>query len=253
MNWFEEWFDSPLYEKLYANRDETEAQQLIDLLEETLSLNTCSKILDLGCGRGRHSINLARKGYNVTGIDLSEQAIETAKEKAKNEGLMGLKFEVRDMRNPLPERFDAIVNLFTTFGYFSDDEENAAVLDSVVDMLKPGGIFVLDYLNAQKVKSSFESTDAGKFQDIDYYISRYLENSSIFKDITFRRESTGAQKTYSERVKLYDLDWFQEEMGARKLEIDHVYGDYTGGKFVPGSSPRMLIISHLKANGKREM
>ncbi len=249
MNWFEEWFDSPLYEKLYANRDETEAQQLIDLLEETLSLNACSKILDLGCGRGRHSINLARKGYHVTGIDLSEQAIETAKEKAKNEGLENVNFEVRDMRTPLPATFDAIVNLFTTFGYFSSNEENAAVLDSVVKMLESGGIFVLDYLNAQKVQASFESTDAGRFQDIDYNISRYLENSSIFKDITFRRESTGAQKTYSERVKLYDLDWFEEEMGKRKLAIDHVYGDYTGGEFIPGSSPRMLIISHLDTDG----
>jgi cyclopropane fatty-acyl-phospholipid synthase-like methyltransferase len=246
MNWFEEWFDSPLYEKLYANRDETEAEQLVELLEETLSLNTCSKILDLGCGRGRHSINLGRKGYHVTGIDLSEQAIKTAKEKAQAEGLKNVQFEVRDMRKPLPTTFDAIVNLFTTFGYFSTNEENAAVLDSVVQMLKPGGIFVLDYLNAQKVQASFEPAGGGRFQDIDYNIRRYLENGSIFKDITFSRESDGAQKTYSERVKLYDLDWFEKEMDKRNLEIDHVYGDYTGGKFVPGESPRMLIVSHLE-------
>ncbi len=67
MNWFEEWFDSPLYEKLYSNRDEEEARRLIEFLEQTLSLNNCTSILDLGCGRGRHSITLARRGYKVKG------------------------------------------------------------------------------------------------------------------------------------------------------------------------------------------
>lgn len=246
MNWFEEWFDSPLYEKLYVNRDEKEALQLVHLLEATLSLNKCSHILDLGCGRGRHSINLARKGYKVTGIDLSEQAIKTAREKVKELGLENVAFQVRDMRNPLPETFDAIVNLFTTFGYFMDDEENARVLDSVVQMLKPDGIFVLDYLNAQKVRTSFEPNDAGTFHEIGYDIERYLENDAIHKDIHFRKESTGERKTYSERVKLYNLDWFQREMAKRNLEIEHVYGNYKGGDFDPETSPRMLIISHLE-------
>lgn len=245
MNWFEEWFDSPLYEKLYVNRDEKEAQQLVNLLEQTLSLHACSKILDLGCGRGRHAINLAQKGYRVTGIDLSEQAIRTAKEKAKQQGLDNIDFKVQDMRNPLPHKFDAIVNLFTTFGYFLEDEENARVFDSVVSMLNPEGIFVLDYLNAQKVRTSFQSGDSGTFQDIDYDIDRYMKNDAIYKDIKFRKEATGAQKTYSERVKLYGLAWFEHEMGKRDLYIDHVYGDYMGGDFEPESSPRMLIISHL--------
>lgn len=246
MNWFEEWFDSPLYEKLYVNRDESEARQLVDFLERTLSLHTCSKILDLGCGRGRHSINLARKGYQVTGIDLSEQAIKTAREHADSEGLENLRFEVRDMRNPLHETFDAIVNLFTTFGYFLDDHENAQVFDSVVDMLGEEGIFVLDYLNPHKVRKTYKPTDSGQFQDIDYKIRRYLKNGAIYKDIEFRRESTGAQKTYSERVKLYDLSWFEKEMGKRNLVIENVYGDYQGSAFNAEESPRMLIISHLK-------
>lgn len=246
MNWFEEWFDSPLYEKLYVNRDETEALQLVDLLEDTLTLHKCSHILDLGCGRGRHAINLARKGYRVTGIDLSEQAIQTARQKAQQQGLENIEFQVRDMRNPLPTTFDAIVNLFTTFGYFMDDQENIRVFDSVVQMLNPDGIFVLDYLNAQKVRSSFESGDSGTFHNIDYDIERYLKNGAIYKEIHFRKEATGAKKTYSERVKLYDLEWFQREMAQHGLYIDHVYGDYQGNAFDPETSPRMLIISHLK-------
>ena len=247
MDWFEEWFDSPLYEKLYANRDEKEAARLVDLLVNTLPLEECSHILDLGCGRGRHSINLNKKGYHVTGIDLSEQAIATAREKAEAENLENIRFEVRDMRDPLPEQFDAIVNLFTTFGYFKSDEENASVLESVRKMLKPGGIFVLDYLNAQQVKENYRPADQGEFHGIQYEIQRYLSNNSIIKEIEFSGDPIDGKKQYAERVKLYDLDWFEKEMNKRNLVIDHVYGDYQGSKFDPETSARLLIISHLQS------
>jgi len=246
MDWFEEWFDSPLYEKLYANRDEQEAQQLIAFLEQTLDVSDCSSILDLGCGRGSHAINLGKKGYQVKGIDLSEEAIHTAREQAEALGLENVSFEVRDMRNPLPETFDAIVNLFTTFGYFKKDDENALVLDSAVNMLNDRGVFVLDYLNAQKVEQNFVAEEEGEFQGIRYQIKRYVQNGAIHKDIVFAGEGLSSPKSYWERVKLYDLDWFKNEMSDRNLEITKVNGDYQGGDFDPKTSPRLLIISQLK-------
>lgn len=245
MDWFEEWFDSPLYEKLYANRDEQEAAQLVQLLENILPVEKCSKILDLGCGRGRHSIKLNRKGYQVTGIDLSEQAIATARKKKEALGLKNIRFEVRDMREPLSETFDAVVNLFTTFGYFKSDEENASVLQSVKQMLEPQGIFVLDYLNAQKVKNSYQQSDEGEFHGIHYEIRRHISNDSIIKEIEFSGDKIGGKKKYAERVKLYDLSWFENEMSKYDLDIEHVYGDYEGHDFDPGTSSRMLIISKL--------
>jgi len=247
MDWFEEWFDSPLYEKLYANRDEMEAARLVELLEKTLPLDRCSKILDLGCGRGRHSINLCQKGYDVTGIDLSDEAIATAREKAAKEELEHIRFQVGDMRNPLPRTFDAIVNLFTTFGYFETDEENSKVLESVRKMLKPGGIFVLDYLNANKVRKSYVPSEEGEFQNIHYEIERYISDNSIHKDIEFSGNNIGSTKKYSERVKLYDFEWFKREMAVHNLVIDQVYGDYEGHDFDPNTSSRLLIISHLKS------
>jgi SAM-dependent methyltransferase len=246
MDWFEAWFDSPLYEKLYANRDQEEARQLISLLEKTIPLDRDYKILDLGCGRGRHAITLARKGYHVTGVDLSERAIETAQEKAINAGLSKVHFQVGDMRNPLPRKFDVILNLFTTFGYFIDDNENTRVLDSVLQMLKTDGVFVLDYLNAAHVVETFIPEESGQFQDIDYTIQRYLKEGAIHKDITFKKEATGSEKTYSEKVKLYDSGWFRQQLNERKLKIDHIYGDYEGGEYEEESSPRLLIISHLQ-------
>lgn len=246
MDWFEEWFDSPLYEKLYANRDENEAAQLVEMLERTLPLGKCATILDLGCGRGRHAINLNRKGYHVTGIDLSKQAIATAREKAKKLGLKNIRFEVRDMRNPLPETFDAVVNLFTTFGYFESDDENAVVLESVRQMLRPGGIFVLDYLNAEKVRKDYRPFDEGEFQGIHYDIERYIKGNSIFKEITFSGDNIAGKKRYAERVKLYGLDWFKKEMRKQGLAIDQVYGDYEGNEFDPETSTRLMIVSHLE-------
>jgi len=245
MNWFEDWFDSPLYEKLYANRNEKEARQLVEFLLSTLSLNECSHILDLGCGRGRHSLNLAREGYRVKGIDLSEEAINKARRKAEAEELNNVVFQVRDMRNPLPEKFDAIVNLFTTFGYFEEDHENGRVLDSVVSMLKTGGIFVLDYLNAPRVRETFVPEEEGEFQGIAYRINRYIRDNAIFKEIVFSGNGLDEDRSYTERVKLYDLEWFKRELDHRNLMIDHIYGDYRGRDYDPAVSPRLLIIAHL--------
>lgn len=243
MDWFEEWFDSPLYEKLYADRDEEEAEKLIAFLEKMLLSERYHTILDLGCGRGRHSHNLAKRGYDVTGIDLSPAAIQTAQEKAEELGLNNTHFKVRDMRNPLPQQFDAIVNLFTTFGYFKNDDENASVLDSVTSMLKKEGLFVLDYLNAEKVRQTFVPEEEGEFQDIRYEIKRYIKNGAIHKDITFASDKLDKPKVYWERVKLYGLDWFQQEMEKRNLKIIDVNGDYQGSDFDPENSPRLLIIS----------
>lgn len=245
MSWFEDWFDSPLYERLYANRDEEEARQLIELLEKTLDLGNCSSILDLGCGRGRHAINLAKRGYEVTGIDLSEEAIKTARAKARKEGLENIRFLLRDMRRPLPETFDAIVNLFTTFGYFERDEENTQVLDSIAEMLRPGGVFVLDYMNSERVRKSFKPNDHGHFRDIEFKVDRYVKDGAIIKEIEFSGGPIDGVRTYSEHVKLYGLEWFKRELGKRNLKIDQLYGDYLGNEFEASSSPRLMIVSHL--------
>ena len=117
MSWFEEWFDSPLYELLYAYRNEEEARRLADLIEDKIPPGDFSNVVDVGCGRGRHSIALAERGYHVTGFDLSPTAIEKARRIAKERDLSNVRFIVQDMRKPLDDTFDAAFNLFTTFGY----------------------------------------------------------------------------------------------------------------------------------------
>ncbi len=243
MSWYKKWFNSPLYEKLYANRNEKEATLLADFIEKLIPKSKYPEILDLGCGRGRHSITFAKRGYNVTGIDLSEQAIATAKQKALDNGLDNTHFEVRDMRDPLNEKFDGIVNLFTTFGYFLDDDENRNVLKSAFHMLRKNGIFILDYLNAVKVKKEINPIETGKIDEMDYTIKRKIEDGMVFKSITFSDSSLSDPITFSERVKLHELPWFEENLAAAGFEITDVYGDYLGNSFDETESPRLLIIS----------
>jgi len=244
MNWFEEWFDSPLYEKLYSNRDEKEAASLADLIEEVMPVSSYRNILDLGCGRGRHSITLAQRGYQVTGIDLSKKAINKAKQVAKQKDLHNVQFLVRDMRDPLPKQFDGVVNLFTTFGYFLEDEENRNVLRNTKKMLAKEGVFFIDYLNPQYVEKNLVPSESGMYENLTYNVTRKIKDGMVFKTIQFSGDSLDKPVKYRERVKLYGLEWFRDILGDSGFKIIETYGNYDGAPFL-AESPRMIIVAKL--------
>lgn len=246
MSWFEEWFDSPLYEKLYAYRDEEEASRLAGLIEKEIPLSDYESILDLGCGRGRHSLTLAEKGYRVTGVDLSQNAIEKAGKIAEQRKLTNVEFKVGDMRVPLPETFDAVLNLFTTFGYFLNDKENEKVFESVQSMLKPGGIFFMDYMNEDVVRKNIVPEEKGAYREWDYMISRKIKNGMIYKTIRFFTQSQGQSIKYRERVKLYDLNWFREVAARNHFSLKNTYGNYKGDPFNDEESSRLIMVFEKK-------
>jgi SAM-dependent methyltransferase len=118
-----------------------------DFLVEKLGLEPPARILDLACGHGRIALELARRGYRVTGLDLSAASLERARRAAEEEGL-GVDWVEADMREiPAGAELDGIVNVFTAFGYFDEEEENQRVLDGVARALRPGGRFLIDTLN----------------------------------------------------------------------------------------------------------
>lgn len=245
MSWFEEWFDSPLYEKLYANRNMDEAEQLADLIEKEIPKNSNPSLLDLGCGRGRHSITLAERGYRVTGVDLSEKAIAKAK-RITSEKKLPIDFISGDMRDHLEKKFDAILNLFTTFGYFLEDEENARVIENISGMLKPNGTVLIDFFNAHLVEKTLVKEESGSFKELNFKIERKIENGMVFKKINFSGSSLSEEVEYLERVKLYDLNWFKKVLFESGLILEKVYGDYSGGHFEVENSPRLIMISSKK-------
>jgi len=243
MSWFEEWFDSPLYELLYAYRNEEEANRLADFIEKKIPKEHYPRLVDVGCGRGRHSISLAERGYNVTGFDLSPMAIKKAKAIAKDRGLQQIEFVVNDMRTPLPETFDAAVNLFTTFGYFLDNDQNVQVLKSIRTMLTLNGLFLIDFMNAKKVERELVPNESGSKNGILYNISRHIEDGFVYKKIEFEGRPLDKPREYTERVQLFDKKWFQNSLKESGFEPVDIWGNYSGEPFDEDQSPRLIILS----------
>jgi len=235
--WFSTWFDSPYYHILYNNRDEREAQQFIDKLLTYLHPKPHEKILDLACGKGRHSVYLNQKGYNVTGIDLSAQSIDYAKQ-FENERLH---FAVHDMREVYqPEEFDFILNLFTSFGYFENETENVVALCAVAKGLKHGGKLVIDFMNTDLTIANLVTEETKEVQGITFTIHRGVENGFIVKTIRFTDK--GEDYCFEERVRALRKEDFLEYFGMAQLRLAEVFGDYDLRPFDPVSSERMIFV-----------
>lgn len=243
MDSVQEWFDSPLYETLYAHRDDEEARQLSRLIAMLYPPETYPDVLDLACGRGRHTLNLARLGYAMTGLDLSPRATEISSKRLHAEGHTA-RFVTADMRVPLPYRFNGIVNLFTSFGYFEGDEDNITVLASIRSMLQPGGFLVMDYLNAAWVRDTLVPVESGTLPGMEYSIRRYIRGDIVYKEILIT-EADRETLRFREQVKLLDADWFREQLEGNGFTIHALFGDYDGGRYDASRSPRLIISASL--------
>ncbi len=204
MAWFETWFDTPYYHILYKDRNFAEAEEFISLLIKELDIPKNSKIIDLACGKGRHSVFLNRLGFEVLGLDLSKASILHNKQFENSK----LKFSVHDMRNEispeiLPEKADAVFNLFTSFGYFEDKKVDEKVFQSVSNILQENGFFVLDYLNAKKVENTLIKEEIITKGGIDFTIKKKIAEQHIIKDIYF--EAEGKDHHFFDKVKLHTL------------------------------------------------
>jgi SAM-dependent methyltransferase len=235
--WFSEWFNSPYYHILYRNRDLKEAAAFVDTLAEYLQLKPEHHIMDLACGKGRHSIHLNQKGFRVTGVDLSEQNIKQASLYANAR----LSFERKDMRYlGYKGAFDFVLNLFTSFGYFDDEAENIKALNEVRKALKPGGRLVLDFLNPDWVVNKLVPAEEKEMEGIRFEISRREEAGFIVKDIRF--EADGETRHFQERVRAISLDQFKGYFLAAGLELEEVFGNYALEPFHLNRSERMIFI-----------
>lgn len=240
-NWFREWFNSPYYHLLYSNRNFSEAEKFIHNLLKELNLSTGQDVLDLACGKGRHSLSFNQNGLNVVGLDLSSESIYEAK-KLENETL---KFLIGDMRNfKIEHQFDAIFNLFTSFGYFKNSAENQLVIDNVAKHLKDEGVFVIDYLNASKVSINLPISETIHREGIDFNINKSLTKGFIVKEIQFKDQN----KTYSykEYVKYIDLQDFSSYINHSGLKIESIFGDYDLSAFDEKLSDRLIILATKK-------
>lgn len=250
MSWFKEWFNTPYYHILYKDRDFVEAENFIRNLTQDLQLSKDSKIIDLACGKGRHSVFLQQLGYEVLGVDLSEESIEHNKqfETSANE-TPKLTFKVHDMRNELypnvsSEKVNAVFNLFTSFGYFDDDEDDRKVFSSVKNVLQNDGIFVLDFLNEKFVKNTLVDETTVTKDGIDFLIKKRIEEKHIIKDIFF--EDKGESFHYFEKVKLHTLEEIKKIAESFGFEAVKIWGNYQLEDFERETSPRCIFQFRIK-------
>jgi SAM-dependent methyltransferase len=235
-NWFASWFDTDYYHTLYKDRNDEEAQQFMDNLTHYLNLPEEAKVLDLACGKGRHSIYLNSLGFDVTGADLSENSIAEAS-KFSNETL---RFKEHDMRNSFEEKYDAIFNLFTSFGYFENDADNLKTLISIKDSLTEYGFAVIDFMNVDYVIENLVPSEIKSVDGIDFHIKRYVKDNHIFKEIDF--EDKGEKFHFTEKVqalRLADFEAMMEEAGIYLLDV---FGDYKLKTFYKNSSERLIMM-----------
>lgn len=244
--WYKEWFNSPFYHKLYFDRDENEARQFIQKLVVHLNPAPGSAMLDIACGRGRHSRILAEMGFDVTGIDISPDSISFAK-KFETEHLH---FFQHDMRLPAwINYFDFAFNFFTSFGYFRTRREHDDAIGMIVKSLKPGGQVVFDYLNAHYVEEHLVHNEVKTIGNTRYEIHRWMDASHFYKRLTITDPSLDHPHEYIEKVAKLSLGDFTDMLSFQKMQVIEVFGDYNLGRYGVRGTPRMIVVAG-KSKGK---
>jgi SAM-dependent methyltransferase len=236
-NWYREWFNSPYYHILYRNRDEEEAAGFIRTLIKYLAPKSDSHFLDLACGKGRYSRTINRAGFEVTGVDLSEENIRIA----ARHGNDRLHFTRHDMREPVAyEKFDFVVNLFTSFGYFKSLEENERVITAISKEVKSKGKVVLDFMNVETVIRGLVPAEERVIEGIKFTIKRNFEEGFIVK--TIRVNDGDREHVFHERVKGLSKEDLTGMFIRNGFEIMDIFGNYKLDDFDPETSSRLILI-----------
>ncbi len=250
-NWYKKWFNTADYLELYDHRNSTDAKKIVTLINRTIKLPKGSKLLDLACGNGRHSVFFAEKGYDVLGIDLSPYLIGEAKKKLRSEYRRfkkNLKFDIGDMRDlSRKNEFDIVVNLFSSFGYFEEESQNRSVIKRISRSLKKDGYFFFDFLNSEYLRRNLTAFDAQKRNRNIIIQVREITGKFVKKNILIIRNKPGSQypelRRFHEMVRLYTLGELRSIFRSNRLKVVKLFGDYSGKPFRKNSSRRLIILA----------
>jgi ubiquinone/menaquinone biosynthesis C-methylase UbiE len=242
--WYEQSFGQD-YLVVYKHRDIQGAMNEVQKMVRWLDLPPGAEIFDLCCGMGRHSLTLADYGFQVTGMDLSEVLLNEAQRLDSEGKVTWLRGDMRQI--PLEQSFDAVVNLFTSFGYFTDEAENEQVLREINRLLSINGKFIIDFLNPAYVEANLVPHSFRKEGELEIDESRSIEEGCVRKRIIIR-EAGHQERSYLEQVRLYRLDDFRRMLSSAGLEIDQVFGHYDGTPYDEQESPRLIIVGTKRGN-----
>ncbi|MBV9690360.1 MAG: class I SAM-dependent methyltransferase [Ktedonobacteraceae bacterium] len=240
--WYQKFFGED-YLRIYTPFfSEEKTLREVDGISKLLNLPVGSSILDLCCGYGRHAIPLAQRGYQMTGLDLSEPFLQRARADALAQGVQ-VEWVHSDMRHiPFENTFDAAISIFTSFGYLENEEENLHVLQQVHNALKPGGLFLLESVYQNKVVRSFSPHGIFRYNDgllvleersLDLLSSRYNIHITMLTP-------TGQRIEHEQSVRLYTLSEVVRMFTTVGLRPQAYYGGLDGSALSMDS--RLVVI-----------
>jgi SAM-dependent methyltransferase len=240
--WFHRWFNDA-YKRLYPHRDEREAGAQARFVTCALPVTPAWRILDVGCGAGRHLDWFRKHGFpHCYGLDLSLPLLRDAR--AAGEAVARA-----DMRHiPFrPGGFDLVTSFFTSFGYFATFGEDVEALAQMVSLLKPGGFLFLDLINKPHLLRNLVPEDRRSVEGSEVAQRRRIEGPAdgpgtvVVKEIEIRRPD-GSLESYQERVRLYGFDEMPALAARFGLGLEATYGDETGAPYLNDASPRMALL-----------
>lgn len=242
--WYEDdFFWETVSPILFKERRLLETPKDIENLVSLLGISPGARVLDLCCGVGRHSIELARRGFIVTGVDRTSAYLEKARKQAESEGL-NIEFIEDDMRRFCrPETFDAVINLFTSFGYFENPADDQKVVRNVYRSLKAGGVFLIDMMGKEVLARIFRERDWYEETGFTVLEERklcknweWLENRwIIFKD--------GEKREFKISLRLYSAAELTSLLSESGFSTVDVYGELTGTSY-DHTAKRLVAVAH---------
>ncbi len=239
--WFEDWFSTEEYLYVYRHRNNDDAVDLFNLILKNIEIEPGAKVLDLACGAGRHSILFAKKGYDVTSVDLSENLLNVARKSAE-ELMLNINIIKSDLRLlNLADRFQLIINLFTSFGYFEQDFENEKIIKIVEQQLNENAYFVLDFFNVVHLKKNLIPISYDKVEEAIIRQERTFDQDRIVKKISVIKKNS--ERSYFESVRAYSKSELSRMILKNGLKIIKIFGDYSGNAFDQNNSSRIIIIA----------
>jgi SAM-dependent methyltransferase len=238
--WYQDWFNSPYYHKLYFERDSKEAANFIKRLLKKLEPKPGSSMLDIACGKGRHSVILSESGYPVTGIDISVENIEFASQFENP----SLEFYQHDMRLPFRiNYFNYVFNFFTSFGYFNTRREHDDTIRTIAGCLKEKGILVIDYLNVHYAEENIIHNEEKKIGETSFTLLRWHDDDHFYKKIIIDDVNLTDQLVFTEKVAKFTIGDFTDMLSYQGLQVQEVFGDYYLNKYDLNKTPRMILIA----------
>jgi SAM-dependent methyltransferase len=243
--WYVDFFRTD-YLNVYGHLFTAErAEKEVAFAEKALQLKAGACLLDLCCGQGRHCLPFVMRGYQVTGLDLNPSYLELAREAAKA-GKVKLETIAADMRQiPFQSHFDAIVNMYSSFGYLESEAEDLKVLESVARALKPGGRLLLDMLNREWAVANYIQHDWHSGADGTLYVERReldLASSRMHVSFSIIAPGGGRRDSIGHHIRLYTLTETARLLERVGMRVSSVFGGFEGESYAIDTR-RMIIVA----------